>query len=71
VRSPDAQRVFGKAGYRPVRKDVLAEFGYPTPAALFTIADLGGWSAVRERFFDVEAGIMAGIQRELGESLGE
>jgi sulfate/thiosulfate transport system substrate-binding protein len=71
VRSPEAQRVFGKAGYRPVVKDVLDEFEYPTPGALFTIADLGGWPSVRERFFDVESGIMAGIQRELGQSLGE
>ena len=71
VRSPAAQRVFGKAGYRPVVKDVLAEFDYPTPASLFTIADLGGWPSVRERFFDVESGIMADVQRELGQSLGE
>jgi sulfate/thiosulfate transport system substrate-binding protein len=71
VRTPAAQRVFGKAGYRPVVQDVLAEFDYPTPSALFTIADLGGWSSVRERFFDVEDGIMAAIQRKLGQSLGE
>ena len=71
TRSPEAQRVFGKAGYRPILKDVLAEFDYPTPAKLFTIADLGGWPAVRERFFDVEDGVMAEIQRELGQSLGE
>jgi sulfate/thiosulfate transport system substrate-binding protein len=71
VRSPAAQRAFGKAGYRPVLDDVLAEFDYPKPPRLFTIADLGGWGQVRERFFDVEDGIMAGIQRELGQSLGE
>jgi sulfate/thiosulfate-binding protein len=71
VRTPAAQRVFGTAGYRPVVDDVLAEFDYPTPPGLFTIAELGGWSSVRERFFDVEDGIMAGIQRELGQSLGE
>jgi sulfate/thiosulfate transport system substrate-binding protein len=71
VRSPAAQRAFGKAGYRPVLDDVLAEFDYPKPPRLFTIADLGGWGPVRERFFDVEDGIMAGIQRELGQSLGE
>jgi sulfate/thiosulfate transport system substrate-binding protein len=71
TRSPEAQRVFGKAGYRPILKDVLAEFDYPTPAQLFTIADLGGWPAVRERFFDVEDGVMADVQRELGQSLGE
>jgi sulfate/thiosulfate transport system substrate-binding protein len=71
VRTPTAQRVFGEAGYRPILEDVLAEFDYPTPSRLFTIAELGGWSAVRERFFDVEDGVMAGIQRELGQSLGE
>jgi sulfate/thiosulfate transport system substrate-binding protein len=71
ARTPAAQRVFGKAGYRPVLKDVLTEFDYPTPPALFTIAELGGWKQVRDRFFDVEDGVMAGIQRELGQSLGE
>ena len=71
IRSEEAQRVFGEAGYRPVLEDVLAEFDYPTPPGLFEIAELGGWSSVRERFFDVEDGIMAGIQRELGQSLGE
>ncbi len=71
VRSAAAQRVFGEAGYRPVRDEVLAALDFPTPASLFTIADLGGWSSVRERFFDVENGIMADIQRELGQSLGE
>ena len=71
VRSPAAQRVFGKAGYRPVLEEVLAEFDYPKPPRLFTIEELGGWGPVRDRFFDVEDGIMAGIQRELGQSLGE
>jgi sulfate transport system substrate-binding protein len=71
ARSAEAQRVFAEAGYRPVRDDVTAEFDYPTPSALFTVADLGGWSSVRERFFDVEDGIMVEIQRELGQSLGE
>jgi sulfate transport system substrate-binding protein len=54
-----------------VRDEVLADFDYPTPPGLFTIADLGGWSSVREEFFDVETGIMADIQRTLGQSLGE
>jgi sulfate/thiosulfate transport system substrate-binding protein len=70
VRTPAAQRAFGKAGYRPVLEEVLAEFDYPRPPKLFTIADLGGWSRVRERFFDVEDGIMADIQRDLGQAVG-
>ena len=66
VRSPAAQRVFGEKGYRPVDREVAAEFEFPTPPGLFTIADLGGWSAVREKFFDREAGIVAKINQELG-----
>jgi sulfate/thiosulfate-binding protein len=66
LRTPEAQRIFGEKGYRPVVEDVLAEFDYATPLNLFTIADLGGWADVRERFFDRENGIVAGINEELG-----
>jgi sulfate transport system substrate-binding protein len=66
LRSPDAQRVFGEKGYRPVVEDVLAEFDYPTPPGLFTIADLGGWADVRTRFFDREESIFLDIENELG-----
>ena len=66
LRSPDAQRVFGEKGYRPVVEDVLAEFDYPTPSGLFTIADLGGWADVRTRFFDREESIFHDIENELG-----
>jgi sulfate/thiosulfate transport system substrate-binding protein len=69
IRSEEAQRVFGKAGYRPVNKDVGDEFEYPLPPKLFTIDDLGGWAEVREQFFDRENGIMADIQREVGAAL--
>jgi sulfate/thiosulfate-binding protein len=67
LRTPEAQRVFGKAGYRPVDPDVLEEFDFPEPS--FTIRVLGGWDRVQKRFFDREDGIMADIQREVGESL--
>jgi sulfate/thiosulfate transport system substrate-binding protein len=66
VQSPDAQRVFGEKGYRPVDPDVASEFDFPTPPNLFTIADLGGWPDVRSKFFDRENGIVAGIEQELG-----
>jgi sulfate transport system substrate-binding protein len=68
VRSPEAQRVFGEKGYRPVDEEVAGEFDFPQPPGLFTIADLGGWAAVDERFFDRENGIVAGIEQELGVS---
>ncbi|MGH3022976.1 MAG: sulfate ABC transporter substrate-binding protein [Gaiellaceae bacterium] len=66
LRSADAQRVFGEKGYRPVVEEVLAEFDYPTPSGLFTIADLGGWADVRTRFFDREDSIFLDIENELG-----
>jgi sulfate/thiosulfate-binding protein len=66
LRTPEAQRVFGKKGYRPVVKDVLSEFDYPKPPGLFTIADVGGWSEVSKTFFDRETGVMAEINRNLG-----
>jgi sulfate/thiosulfate-binding protein len=70
LRTPGAQRVFGKAGYRPVVEEVASEFDFPQPARLFTIDDLGGWDEVQEKYFDRKDGIMADIQREIGESLG-
>jgi sulfate/thiosulfate transport system substrate-binding protein len=66
LRTPEAQRVLGEKGYRPVVEDVLAEFDYPEPSGLFTIADLGGWGDVRKRFFDREESIFLDIENELG-----
>jgi ABC-type sulfate transport system substrate-binding protein len=66
VRTPEAQRVFGEKGYRPIVPEIFAEFDYPQPPNLFTIADLGGWPDVRERFFDRENGIFAAIEQALG-----
>jgi sulfate/thiosulfate-binding protein len=69
IRSEEAQRVFGKAGYRPVNEALADEFQFPKPADLFTIKDVGGWDEVQQRFFDREDGIMAGIQRDVGAAL--
>jgi sulfate/thiosulfate transport system substrate-binding protein len=69
IRSEEAQRVFGKAGYRPVNEALGGEFQFPVPPGLFTIADVGGWPEVQKKFFDREDGIMAGIQREVGAAL--
>jgi sulfate transport system substrate-binding protein len=63
IRSPEAQRVFGKKGYRPVVEEVLAEFDYATPEQLFTITDLGGWLEVDPQFFDPDTGIVAEVQQ--------
>jgi sulfate/thiosulfate transport system substrate-binding protein len=69
IRSDEAQRVFGKAGYRPVNEALADEFQYPQPRKLFTIDKFGGWEKVQKQFFDREDGIMAGIQREVGAAL--
>jgi sulfate/thiosulfate transport system substrate-binding protein len=69
IRSPEAQRVFGEAGYRPVNESLADEFQFPMPPDLFTIEDVGGWDEVQKKFFDREDGIMAGIQREVGAAL--
>src|SRR5262249_5547624 len=61
LRSADGQRIFGKAGYRPVAKDIASEFQaqFPTPPKLFTIDDLGGWPSVDSKFFDRQSGVIA------------
>ena len=69
LRSPEAQRVFGKAGYRPVDESLASEFQFTNPAGLFTIDEVGGWDDVQDKFFDRENGIMAEIQQEVGAAL--
>jgi sulfate/thiosulfate transport system substrate-binding protein len=63
-----AQHIFGDVGYRPVDKQVLKDFDFPTPPELFTIDDLGGWEKVDAEFFDdPQTSVMAKINRELGQ----
>jgi sulfate/thiosulfate transport system substrate-binding protein len=64
--SAQAQQIYADNGYRPIAKDVKANF--PTPSGLFTIEDLGGWTKVTKDFFDPSTGIMAGIEKSLGVS---
>jgi sulfate/thiosulfate transport system substrate-binding protein len=65
--TPEAQAIYASKGYRPEVEEALelAGVSYPEPAALFTIAELGGWPDVRAEFFDTEDGIVADIFREL------
>lgn len=65
VRTPEAQRVFGGKGYRPILPEVLAEFtDFVTPEALLTIDELGGWADVTTTFFDPDNGIVALVQQQ-------
>ena len=54
--TPEAQREFAKAGFRPVDATVAAEpeFAkkYPPIKTLFTAQDLGGWGVIQQKFFD-------------------
>jgi len=66
--TPPAQKIFADNGYRPVVEGA----GGPTfkdPADLFTIQDLGGWSAVTTTFFDPVKGALVDVERELGVSV--
>ena len=66
LRSEDAQRIFLDNGYRPINETVAAEGDFPQPSGLFTIADLGGWSDVSDRFFNTEDGLMVAVERSVG-----
>jgi sulfate/thiosulfate transport system substrate-binding protein len=70
LRSEPAQRLYAERGYRPVDPAAAAGASFPQPSGLFTIKDLGGWSDVNKKFFDKEAGIVAGIERTVGVSVG-
>ena len=52
--TPEAQREFAKAGFRPVDATVAKEVekDFPPVKTLFTVQDLGGWSEIQKKFFD-------------------
>jgi sulfate/thiosulfate transport system substrate-binding protein len=66
----DAQKIYASHGYRPVNGALLDSSKFPTPSALFTIDDLGGWSGVNTKFFDPSSGVLAGIEKSLGVTTG-
>ena len=70
LRTAQAQQIFADKGYRPVNQAVAAKAKFPEPSGMFTIQDLGGWSEVTKKFFDKEAGIVAGIEGKVGVSIG-
>jgi sulfate/thiosulfate-binding protein len=66
--TPTAQQIYAKNGYRPIVPGTTTDQKFPTPTALFTIDQLGGWTVVSKKFFDPDTGVMAGIERSLGVS---
>ena len=69
--SATAQKAFADQGYRPVLKSVAKTYHFYKPAGLFTIdttkLGLNGWVKVNKRFFHPEKGVMAKIERSIGQ----
>ena len=67
LQTPAAQKIFQSKGYRSVTKSLVDKKRFPTPKQLFTIQKFGGWDPVTDKFFDKENGVMAKINKKLGE----
>jgi sulfate/thiosulfate transport system substrate-binding protein len=67
--TPEAQREYAKAGFRPVESTVLKEFEpqFPKVKKLFTVKDLGGWSTIDAKYFK-DGGIFDQIQSKVAKS---
>ena len=66
--TPAGQTIWAQQGYRPVLASVAKKFSsqFPTPPQLFTIDDLGGWSKVKDQFFDPDKGSIIKIEQDAG-----
>lgn len=64
--TPEGQKIWAAAGFRPVDPEVVAEFAadFPAPQKLWTIADLGGWGTVDPSLFDKENGLITKIYKQ-------
>jgi len=64
--TPEGQKIWAEAGFRPVDPAVAADFAkdFPTPEKLWTIADLGGWSTVDPALFDKDNGSITKIYKQ-------
>jgi sulfate/thiosulfate-binding protein len=61
--TPEGQKGWAEAGFRPVDPTVAKEFAsdFPEPKKLWTIDDLGGWGKVNDELFEPETGAVAKI----------
>lgn len=61
--TPQAQKLWAEAGFRPVDPAVAANFRdqFPAPLKLWTVADLGGWETVDSQLFDKSTGSITKI----------
>jgi sulfate/thiosulfate transport system substrate-binding protein len=67
--SDEGQEIWAENGYRPVNPKLVDPKEFPEPEkGLFKIAKFGGWSKVKDEFFDEEEGSVAKIEEENGYS---
>jgi sulfate transport system substrate-binding protein len=72
LKSAPAQQVFAQYGFRPVDKKVLAQpsvaKAFPKRPGVYTINDktIGGWRAADKKWFDLDNGSMAKIEKAVG-----
>ncbi|GGC72048.1 sulfate ABC transporter substrate-binding protein [Hoyosella rhizosphaerae] len=64
--SPEGQRAWAEAGFRPVVPEIVDEFSaeFPEPETLWRVADLGGWDVVNAELFDPDSGLISVIYYE-------
>lgn len=64
--SDEGQKLWGEAGFRPVKTSVFEEFSgkYPAPEKLYKIDEVGGWDKVNLELFDPENGTIAKLYDE-------
>jgi sulfate transport system substrate-binding protein len=62
--TPEAQKGFAEAGFRPVDESVAKQFDFPEPEQLYTIDDLGGWAKVDDELFDPDDGAIAKLYED-------
>ncbi|MEW5810084.1 MAG: sulfate ABC transporter substrate-binding protein [Actinomycetota bacterium] len=64
--TPEGQKLWAEAGFRPVDPAVAADFAadFPTPQKLWTITDLGGWADVDPALFDKDNGSITKIYKQ-------
>jgi sulfate transport system substrate-binding protein len=70
AKTPQAQRIFARFGFRPIVPAVAKELErqYPPRPGVFKIADryIGGWNAADRKWFDPDDGLMVGVLRQVG-----
>lgn len=66
--SPAGQTIWAQQGYRPVDATVAKKFAstFPTPPQLFAIGFVGGWTKVKDQFFDPAKGSIIKIEQAAG-----